>query len=110
MALDPSSRKMRIEMHVDNLDSDGGTRLSIGQFGTLSVLAREWTGEDKLPVVPSAAVGTDKQGRSFVVVVEGTVGNRRVLVETVAVDQERVGAIGELKPGDQVRVGDLSAY
>ncbi len=110
MALDPSSRKMRIEMHLDNLDSDGGTRLSIGQFGTLSVLAREWTGEDKLPVVPAAAVGTDKQGRSFVVVVEGTAGNRRVLVETVAVDQERVGAIGELKPGDQVRVGDLSAY
>ena len=110
MALDPSSRKMRIEMHVDNLDADGGTRLSIGQFGTLSVLAREWTDEDKLPVVPASAIGTDKQGRSFVVVVEGTSGNRRVLVETVAVDQERVGAIGELRPGDRVRVGDLSAY
>ncbi len=110
LVLDPSSRKMRIEMHVDNTKLEGRDPLSIGQFGTLSVLAREWTKQDMLATVPTSAVGTDKQGRQFVVVVEGTDSSRRVLVETVEVDDKRVGVIGEIGPGDRVRVGDISPY
>jgi multidrug resistance efflux pump len=110
LALDPSSRKMRIEMHVDNTKLEGRDPLSIGQFGTLSVVAREWTKQDMLATVPTSAVGTDKQGRQFVVVVEGTDSSRRVLVETVDVDDKRVGVIGEIGPGDRVRVGDISKY
>lgn len=109
-ALNPSSRKMRIEMHVDNTPSDDRQNLLIGQFGTLSILGRVWTENDKLAVVPSAAVGTDEQGRQFVVVVQEKIKNRRVLVETVVVDDSRVGVIGEIQPGDQVRVGDLAEY
>jgi RND family efflux transporter MFP subunit len=110
MALDPSSRKMRIEMHVDNTKLEGREPLAIGQFGTLSVLSRVWTKEDMLATVPTAAVGTDKQGEQFVVVVEGPGNSRRVAVETVVVDDKRVGVIGEIGPGDRVQVGDVSPY
>ncbi len=110
MALDPSSRKMRIEMHVDNHAKDDSNWLAIGQFGTLSVLAKEWTETDKLAVVPPTAVATDKQGRSFVVLVDESGGSRRELVQTIDVDAKRVGVIGDFSAGDRVRVGDLSEY
>jgi hypothetical protein len=76
----------------------------------LSVLAKEWTETDKLAVVPPTAVATDKQGRSFVVLVDESGGSRRELVQTIDVDAERVGVIGDFSPGDRVRVGDLSGY
>ncbi len=110
-ALAESSRKMRIEMHIQNASKTmpNAVFLAPGLFGTLTVQSRRWEKDKKLALVPTAAIGTDDEGRRFVVVVASD-QSRRVDVEIIFDDAKQVGIVGEVHPGDMVRIGGLSEY
>ena len=107
--LDQSSRKMRVEMHLDNPPDENGRRLSLGLFGTLTVERRRWDAADGLKVVSTKAVGTDQNGARFVVTVRGD-KDLRVPVEVVFDDADQVGFVGDVRPGDIVRTDNLAEY
>ncbi|MFP6767656.1 MAG: efflux RND transporter periplasmic adaptor subunit, partial [Planctomycetaceae bacterium] len=111
MALEESSRKMRIEMHIQNPPKATPNKvfLAPGLFGTLTVESRRWEKDNKLALVPTAAIGTDDGGRRFVVVVSKG-ESRRIDVEIIFDDAKQVGIVGEVHPGDMVRIGGLSEY
>ena len=107
--LDQSSRKMRVEMHLDNPPTENGRQLSLGLFGTLTVERRRWDADNGLKVVSTKAVGTDQNGARFVVVVRGE-KELRVPVEVVFDDADQVGFVGDVNSGDTVRTGNLAKY
>lgn len=107
--LDQSSRKMRIEMHLDNPATETGRRLALGLFGTLTVERRRWDAANRLKVVSTKAVGTDEDGGRFVVVVRGD-KDLRVTVEVVFDDANQVGFVGDVSEGDSVRTENLAKY
>ncbi len=107
--LDQSSRKMRIEMHLDNPATETGRRLVLGLFGTLTVERRRWDAANRLKVVSTKAVGTDEDGGRFVVVVRGD-KDLRVTVEVVFDDANQVGFVGDVSEGDSVRTENLAKY
>lgn len=111
MALEQSSRKMRVEMHLENSLGVTPNKVSLapGLFGTLTIESRRWEGDRKLAIVPTAAVATDASGQRFVVVVsEGK--SRRVDVEIVFDDAKEIGILGDVHPGNAVRIGGLNEY
>ncbi len=108
-ALDRTSRKMRVEMHIKNDAMAGNDPLVLGLFGTLGVTRRSWSGDNQLATVPTGAVGREPGGQAFVIVEHGGQG-QRVNVEVVFDDARQVGILGDVKPGDTVRTGKLSSY
>ena len=113
-ALDsPDARMLPIEIDFDNSVSDVATgekvHLQPGLFGTITIRFREWTDANPLPVVPASAVGTDADGRRFVVVVASGRHERR-FVEIAFEKGSDVGIAQGISVGDRVAVGDLGQY
>jgi RND family efflux transporter MFP subunit len=113
LALDQGSRMMRIEVHVDNpapdLNSHQKTFLQPGMFGTVTVTLNSWDQHDPLPVVPTSAVGTDENGKAFVVTAtDGAF--RRQAVEIAFNDAVDVGISAGLKIGDRIVLRDVEKY
>lgn len=110
LALDQGSRKMRIEMHVDNTgenENGQGPRLALGLFGTLTVQRQQYP---RLAVVPTTAVGTDPDtAHRFVVVIKNG-QEKRVDVHVVFDDAKQIGIVGDIHFGDLVRSGGLDRY
>ena len=107
LALDQGSRKMRVEMHVENTGQGQATPLTLGLFGTLTIQRKQYP---RLAVVPTTAIGIDSQnGHRFVVVVKNG-QNKRVEVQVVFDDAKQVGIVGDVHSGDLVRSGGLDKY
>ncbi len=111
--LDEQSRTLRVEADFENpvTDINSGETLQLrpGMFGTLTVVSREWSAVEPLAVVPTAAVGTDAQGRKFVVVVADGKKSKRI-VEVAFNDAISVGIASGLEPGEEVSLGGLSDF
>jgi len=110
LALNQASRKMRIEMHVDNTvknENGRGAPLALGLFGTLTVQRQQYP---RLAVVPTTAVGTDPDNaHRFVVVIKNGQENR-VDVHVVFDDARQIGIVGDIHFGDLVRSAGLDKY
>ena len=104
-ALDPKARTMQIEVHLDNpaVDAVGGKKVELkpGLYGTLTVIRKDWKGDDLLPVVPTTAVGKSRDGNYYVTVVEGGKPERRT-IGIAFNDAASVGINSGLKVGDKV--------
>ncbi|MCP4176020.1 MAG: efflux RND transporter periplasmic adaptor subunit [Fuerstiella sp.] len=103
--LDPKTRTMQIEVHLGNpaidLVSEQKVELKPGLYGTLTVIRKDWKGDDLLPVVPTTAVGKDSADNYFVTVVEdGKPSTRRVVIAFN--DAASVGISTGLKVGEKV--------
>ena len=106
-ALDPRTRTMQIEIHLDNpvvdVVSEKKVELKPGMFGTLTVIRREWKGDSLLPVVPTTAVGRDPNGNYYVNVIEPAAGKpMRRMVVIAFNDASFVGISSGLNIGEQV--------
>ncbi|HIE95946.1 MAG TPA: efflux RND transporter periplasmic adaptor subunit, partial [Fuerstia sp.] len=101
--LDPKTRTMQIEVHLENpvVDTVSGNRAELkpGLYGTLTVVRKDWKGDDLLPVVPTTAVGKDSAGNYFVIVVENGKPSRRKVVIAFN-DAASVGISDGLKVGE----------
>ena len=104
-ALDLKTRTMQIEVHLDNPATDSVSEkkldLKPGLFGTLTVIRKDWTGDDLLPVVPTTAVGKDDNGNYFVSISDGGETSRRI-VQIAFNDAAMVGISSGLKVGEKV--------
>ena len=104
-ALDLKTRTMQIEVHLYNpvLDDVTGKKIELkpGLYGTLTVIRREWKGNDLLPVVPTSAVGRGRDGNYYVKVIEGGKPVRRSVVIAFN-DASTVGISSGLSVGDKV--------
>jgi len=104
-ALDLKTRTMQIEVHLDNpaVDELSGQKVELkpGLFGTLTVIRRDWKGDSLLPVVPTSAVGRDRNGNYYVTVIEGGKPLRRMVVIAFN-DGSSVGISSGLTVGEQV--------
>jgi multidrug efflux pump subunit AcrA (membrane-fusion protein) len=103
--LDPKTRTMQIEVHLKNpavdLVGEEKVELKPGLYGTLTVLRKDWQGDDLIPVVPTTAVGKDSAGNYFVVVMKnGKPQQRRVVIAFN--DAASVGISSGLKIGENV--------
>ena len=112
-SLSPDSRMLPIEIDFDNQakNPQGQQALSSlmpGMYGTLTVMLKEWTTDNPLPLVPTAAVATDLlTGESYVMVVDKERKAHRRTVEIVFDDAVNVGMRKGAKVGEMVVVGDL---
>lgn len=104
-ALDSKTRTMQIEVHLNNpaVDEISGRKVELkpGLYGTLTVIRRDWKGDNLLPVVPTTAVGKGADGNYYVLVSEGGRPTRRT-VEIAFNDAASVGIRSGLTVGDKV--------
>lgn len=104
-ALDPKTRTMQIEVHLDNPATDvvSGEKVELkpGLYGTLMVIRRDWKGDNLLPVVPTTAVGKGRDGNYYVTVMKGEKPVRRK-VAIAFNDASTVGISSGLKVGEVV--------
>ena len=104
-ALDRQTRTMRIEVHLNNpaTDTVSGDQVELkpGLYGSLTVIRKEWKGSNRLPVVPTTAVGKDANDNYYVTIMsDGKPTRRRV---TVAFnDAAQIGISSGLTIGDKV--------
>lgn len=112
-ALDPATRTMRIEIHMPNpaVDIVSGNKVELkpGLYGTLTVIRKDWKEDAPLPIVPTTAVGKDKDGNYFVVVVENGKPTRRV-IQVAFNDASSAGVSAGLKVGEKVVRSGVSRY
>lgn len=98
-ALDPETRLMRCEVHLDNPQKGGEFLLSPGTFGYMRITLEVY---ENRPVVPSSALLMDSSGQAYILVLDeqNTVQRRDV---TVLYDTGvRAVISGDVKPGDRV--------
>lgn len=112
-ALDLKTRTMKIEAHFANpaKDAVSGRMLELkpGLFGTLTVVRKDWTKENPIPVVPTTAIGKDKNGNHYVVVMSNGQPTRRFV--TIGFnDAASVGISSGLSVGDKVVRSGVSRY
>lgn len=111
--LDPKTRTMQIEVHLKNpavdIVSNKKFELKPGLFGTLTVVRKNWTGANLIPVVPTTAVGKDSNGNRYVVVT-GSGEPKRRRVEIGFDDARTVGISEGLKLGETIIRSGVSAY
>ena len=103
--LDPKTRTMQIEVHLENpaVDRVSGKKVELkpGLYGTLTVIRKHWKQDSLLPVVPTTAVGKDSAGNYFVNVVKnGETSPRSVVIAFN--DAASVGISSGLKLGEKV--------
>ncbi len=99
-ALDPETRLMRCEVHLDNTTANGeGFLLTPGTFGYMRIVLDVY---DQAMVIPSSAILTDSAGQSYVwrVREDGTVERADVTVSYD--DGTRAVVRGDISPGDRV--------
>lgn len=112
-ALDPKTRTMQIEAHINNPVVDAISKekfeLKPGLFGTLTLIRKDWSGDDLIPVVPTTAVGKDKNGNRYVVVT-GDGNPKRRRVEIGFDDGSSVGISSGLKVGETIVRSGVSRY
>ena len=103
--LNHKSRMMRIYIDFENPTPKGNITLTPGMFATVSILVNHW---NALPVVPTSAIVTGKNGGSTVVVVDSE--NRCELrnVEISFNDALNVGLRQGIAKGERVVVEGVS--
>jgi len=107
--LDPQSRMMRIEADFSNPLTNVGTgksiRLTPGMFGTVTVIIKKWKA---LPIISTAAIATDENHQSYVMVLEAGGRCRHQSVDIAFNDAKNIGISSGLSAGQVVIVGDIT--
>jgi len=104
-ALDRKTRTLNVEADMANPAKDvvsgKPVELKPGLYGTMTVVRNQWTGDSKLPVVPTTAVRTDQNGRRYVMVMRNGKAVRQIV--TIAFNNAAdVGISSGIRAGDEV--------